>query len=725
MSTLETVELGSAEPSRGEMLGWIQRIVSFGIRRPGYSQSLQVEQWLEATFRELGLAKVRREPVPVNCWEPLATSLVFPANAVELPCFPVPYTRWTAAPGLEAATVFVGEGSVEEFQRVDLRGRIAVVNMRFAELPGVALKRGARFIQDAQQSIPDGPLHVANWLIKNFPAYYEAQHRGAVGFIGLLVDSPTDGCDFFVPYDGHLKDLPAVWVGREHAAQVQALARSRQTARLVSQGENRQVNSHNVVGVIPGSGERGKIENENIVITCHHDAPFASAVEDASGLAVLLALAKTFAAAPGGRPQLRRDLIFVAASGHFHGGNGNRVFVAHHADGLLKRTVAAFGVEHIAEETASDGHGGYRLTGRPEVRALFFDGSDHFARILAEEAERSQLDRMVCADAYGFGPEPPCDSAPFFTAGIPSACHISGPLYLFDPHDTIDKVRAVDLVPMANFFTNAIRRIDTITAADLSAGMKRPRGLPPPPPPSWFQPPPRSQANGGFTLIELLVVIAIIAILASMLLPALSKAKQKAQLVNCLSNLKQIGFTLNMYTGDNREQFPHSGRAWPQMPFVDLLKMLDPYISTNNRAFFLCPADRGRGWNMEWVIRNGSGSGITTNQLLFPCSYYYYHQFYNDDGGSALKIRRVSEVRFPTKKAIAPCFASTAKSIYDLTLDTPSGGHGPKGMSLLFVDGHAQFARYPDLNHTSGSGSTKMYNLDWTAGGLTGADLFR
>jgi len=189
--------------------------------------------------------------------------------------------------------------------------------------------------------------------------------------------------------------------------------------------------------------------------------------------------------------------------------------------------------------------------------------------------------------------------------------------------------------------------------------------------------------------------------------------------------LKQIGFTLNMYTGDNREQFPHSGRAWPQMPFVDLLKMLDPYISTNNRAFFLCPADRGRGWNMEWVIRNGSGSGITTNQLLFPCSYYYYHQFYNIDDGSALKIRRVSEVRFPTKKAIAPCFASTPKSIYDLTLDTPSGGHGPKGMSLLLVDGHAQFARYPDLNHTSGSGSMKMYNLDWTAGGLTGADLFR
>jgi prepilin-type N-terminal cleavage/methylation domain-containing protein len=232
----------------------------------------------------------------------------------------------------------------------------------------------------------------------------------------------------------------------------------------------------------------------------------------------------------------------------------------------------------------------------------------------------------------------------------------------------------------------------------------------------------RSQGAGGlrraFTLIELLVVVAIIAILAGMLLPALSRAKSKANTARCLSNLRQLGIIQNLYTPDHADTFPYSGRGWPQMPFVDLLKLFNPYISTNNGAsFYVCPADKGDPWNLAWTKKNGGGNNIRTNELLFGCSYYYYHQFYNDDTQSPkLTPRKVSDVKQPSKKAVDSCFAEPENgNVGDRNI-----AHGKKGLPLLFVDSHTAYITYQQLNKTVPYGE---YNLDWTVGGLAGADL--
>jgi prepilin-type N-terminal cleavage/methylation domain-containing protein len=219
----------------------------------------------------------------------------------------------------------------------------------------------------------------------------------------------------------------------------------------------------------------------------------------------------------------------------------------------------------------------------------------------------------------------------------------------------------------------------------------------------------------AFTLIELLVVIAIIAILAGMLLPALSRAKVKAKTTKCVSNLRQLGMSQLLYASEHDELFPYNGTTWPQMSFIGVWQLLDRYVSTNS-GFHRCPSDQGLPWNYDWVVVNGGG--MTTNQLPCPASYYYPTQYYWDDSGtSTLRKRRTQEVGFPSQKVMMTCYAAPDAA----TIGAKIIAHGKEGVPLLFADGHSAYTLYNNVNTTAPYGP---YNFDWTVGGLaTGKDL--
>ena len=470
------------ELTEPEIFRTITDLVEMAPRATGSPGGVAAADYVEDRFRAAGLST---EVLEVDSFAWRATTCGVSVGLTEVPCAPVlhsalPDHDWTgeAEHRVEARVVDIGTDRV---RRHDVRGAIVLFDLTFDMTLAHSLPL-LRYLHD-----PDRRLLRRDVLRSRNPyvtslarTMTEAAAAGARAVIGVLRDYPDSRSYHNEYYRRTLFRLPGAWITRADGARLRELLATTSTATLSLGVDRQRVTSRSVMGVLPGR------TTDTVMVQSHHDSVGPGAVEDASGTAEVIALAELAAAQAAEGRVREKTLLFITFDTHFTGYQAHREFARRYVLSPESPFTIVFNatIEHIGLRAVEGPDGEFANTGETEPRGIFLNVNPALTVRVARMIRRHGLHStsLLGAGLLEFlAGGIPTDASFTLVAGVPTASLISGPLYLYDDADTIDRIDRAQLVPVARFFADLLDEVDqrrSATLGSMPAPLRRrlPRG---------------------------------------------------------------------------------------------------------------------------------------------------------------------------------------------------------------------------------------------------------
>lgn len=443
------------------IMSTITDLVAMAPRATGTPGGEAAAAYVAGRFTAAGLETEVLE-VPSFAWRADACGIRIGDD--EIPCAPILHSGltahdWTgtAEHRVDARIVDIGADRVRHH---DVRGAIVLFDLTFDMTVAHSLPLTMYLHDPGRRVLRRDVLRGRNPYVTSLArTMTQAAAAGAVGVIGVLRDYPDSRNYHNEYYRRTLFPLPGAWVTRAEGARLRSLLHNRpdaeRRAHLTLDVTRDQVVSRTVIGVLPGR------TREAVMIQSHHDSIGPGAVEDASGTAEVIALAEHYGAASASGAVREKTLLFVTFDTHFTGYQAHQAFATRHVLARDRRwdIVLNATIEHIGLRAVEGADGGFASTGDTEPRGIFVNVNPAFTWRIARAVRRHGLHGTSLLGAGAlefFAGGIPTDASFTLVAGVPTISLISGPLYLYDDADTVERIDRAQLVPVARFFADLI-----------------------------------------------------------------------------------------------------------------------------------------------------------------------------------------------------------------------------------------------------------------------------